>query len=76
MMNRRVVSFNVRFERLLKEEEEAADAEVGECRLQIASFNNNLGGNAESFRPILVLGAMGFFYWSSPGGVWQYPESE
>ena len=41
-MSRRVVSFIVRIERLLKD--------------------NNLGGNAESFRPMLVLGAMGFFY--------------
>ena len=31
-------------------------------RIERLSKDNNLGGNAESFRPMLVLGAMGFFY--------------
>ena len=30
-------------------------------RIERLSKDNNLGGNAESFRPISVLGAMGFF---------------
>ena len=36
-----------------------------------STLDNNLGGNAESFRPILVLGSMGFFYCKALEGVWQ-----
>ena len=54
-MSRRVVSFIIRIERL-----SATRCSMDNDILQVV--DNNLGGNAESFRPMLVLGAMGFFY--------------